>query len=178
MKRRWLMTLLILPLSTEASALVVDITYADGASEGFNDSTFGAARRAAFERALEIWTTQLDGAIALKIDARFDDLGNPGPLGQASTVSYSANLPGLGNLVWYSSALASQLNGTSRPSIDENFHEGSHMYAQFNSDIDQNAVGAGRWYYGLDGSPPGADEDFVTIALHELGHAFGFGPLN
>ena len=51
------------------------------------------------------------------------------------------------------------------------------MSAEFNSDRDTLAVGAGRWYYGLDGNPPGTDKDFVTVALHELGHAFGFGPL-
>lgn len=144
MKYRYIMMMLILSLSAEVSALVVTINYEDGIGEGFNDATFGADRKAAFERALEIWTTQLVGTVDLIIDANFDDLGNPGPLGAAASASYSANLSGLGSLVWYPSALASQLNGISRPSIDENFHEGSHMYARFNSKIDENAVGTGR----------------------------------
>ena len=73
MKRSFLAMLLILPMSTEVSALVVDITYNDnsaqGTEEGFFDLTLGAARRAAFERALEIWTTQLDGTVELEINA-------------------------------------------------------------------------------------------------------------
>ena len=65
--------LLTLPMSTEVSALVVNIDYKDnntpGLEEGFFDLTLGAARRAAFERALEIWTTQLDGTVELEINA-------------------------------------------------------------------------------------------------------------
>lgn len=181
MKHNLLAMLIILLTTARASAVEVTIVYNDnsaqGQEEGFNDPILGAARQTAFERAMEIWTTHLDGDIALEIDARFDPLASPTALGQASTASYSANQTGLGVLVWYSSALASQLHGSSLPSTSDTSFEGFHMSAQFNSDLDNNALGAGRWYYGLDGNPPGSDVDFVTVTLHELGHAFGFGPL-
>ena len=180
MKRSLLAMLLIVPVSTAAPALVVNIDYKDNNTpsleEGFFDLTLGAARRAAFERALEIWTTQLDGTVELEINAQFNSLASINILGAAGTESYSANLSGLGNVVWYPAALASQLHGSSLPAIDGPFL-GFHMSAEFNSDRDTLALGAGRWYYGLDGNPPGTDKDFVTVALHELGHAFGFGPL-
>ena len=55
MKRSLLAMLLIVPVSTAAPALVVNIDYKDNNTpsleEGFFDLTLGAARRAAFERA-------------------------------------------------------------------------------------------------------------------------------
>lgn len=48
------------------------------------------------------------------------------------------------------------------------------IFVVFNGDLDDPIVlGSVGWYYGLDGKP-GAHFDFVTIALHEIGHALGF----
>jgi hypothetical protein len=69
----------------------------------------------------------------------------------------------------YPAALANQLarsdlNGAALAEID----------VVFNADVDGPvSLGSVSWYYGTDAAP-GVDIDFVTIALHEIGHGLGF----
>ena len=66
------------------AGLDISVNYNDGAGEGFNDLSVGAARRAAFEHAVSIWAGHLDGTIPLVIKAEFNDLA-AGVLGQRWT---------------------------------------------------------------------------------------------
>lgn len=163
-----------------ASAFNVDITYGigPGLPPGFNDTNRGAERQAALQKAVDIWETHLQGTVDLKIDARFIHFSaSPGPLAAGQATSANANLGGLplGD-TWYHAALASELTGVSRPA-SAGPGEGFHMIAAFEDDFNAGAVGSRIWYYGLDGNPPGTDIDFVSVALHELAHAFGFSAL-
>ena len=41
-------------------------------------------------------------------------------------------------------------------------------------DIEITMSDSKDWYYGLDGNPGGNQHDFVSVVLHEIGHALGF----
>ncbi len=45
--------------------------------------------------------------------------------------------------------------------------------AAFNSAIDEGCIPGVKWYYGFD-AQAGTDEDFISTALHEIGHGLGF----
>lgn len=153
-----------------AAAVPVEITYTDGANEGFNDSALGAARRNAFEAAVSRWATRLKGSQTIRITASFDPLGGTSSyavLGQAGPNLYrdAPGLPLPGH--WYAQALANQiLDVDTAPSMED-------IVAVFNSSVDGSALGSTKFYYGLDGAA-GNDIDFFTVALHELCHGVGF----
>ncbi|MHC4401545.1 MAG: hypothetical protein ACYTG0_17875, partial [Planctomycetota bacterium] len=144
------------------STISLAANYTDGAEEGFNDPTLGVQRRAAFEYALDFWADLLvpayDGE-TITVDASMDPLGSE-ILGQAGSPYIHRDFGG-GSLpgTWYGSPLANHLAGTDLRSGD------AEIVAQFSSDAD--------WYYGLDGNPGGL-YDFVTVALHEVGHGLNF----
>lgn len=65
------MVIASLVASNCCAALSYTIVYEDDAGVGFKDSTEGATRKAALERAVEIWMSQLDGTIEINIAACF-----------------------------------------------------------------------------------------------------------
>ena len=156
-----------------AWAVPVHIAYMDQPSEGFKDPTLGAARKTAFEYAVNIWASQLVGTVPIVIRAEFnwlegDEFG--AVLGSCGARTFHANFPNAPmEYTYYVSALANQLAGIDlAPSTED-------LDAEFNSLVDGDVVlGDISWYYGLDGNPPGNDIDFVTVVLHEMGHGLGF----
>lgn len=174
MKRSLLLSLftclaLLFPLSS--NAVTITISYTDGAGEGFNDPTLGAARKAAFEYAAGIWANRLSGTVPIVIDAQFNPLGGTGVsalLGFASPGTLARDFPGAPIAgTWYAIALANQLFGS------DGF-VGAEITAVFNSDVDNATVlGTVDWYYGLDENA-GSDISFVRTCLHEFGHGLGF----
>lgn len=151
----------------------VIINYTDDSGEGFYHLSLGESRRNAFEFAVNIWASHLEGTIPLEINAQFNPMG-----GSATEATLGMTGPSLVNRdfdgaplenTWYVPALANQLHGEDiLPSDDD-------IEAEFNSDIDNNVVlGDNHWYYGLDANPPNNDVDFVSVALHELAHGLGF----
>ncbi len=162
-----------------ATALDVEVAYETSPFPilGFNDPALGAERQAAFQKAVDIWETHLQGTITVRIDARFIKFGAPPPLAGGIPTSASANLSGLPlSQTWYYSALASQLRGVSSPASSGPY-AGFHMAIAVEDSFNTGPVGSGIWYYGLDGNPPGSDYDFVSAMLHELGHCLGMMPL-
>ena len=176
--------LFVTPLSSLQAAASIVIVNGDGEGEGFNDSstfsaqgnnsatTLGQARLNALQYAADIIARALNSNVEIKINAKMDALGGDGSsasLGSASTTSVVrdfSNAP-VAN-TWYPIALAEKLAGA-------NINSGNEINITFNSDIDGDTVlGSSRWYYGLDAAP-GADIDFVTVAIHELVHGLGFG---
>jgi hypothetical protein len=154
-----------------AHALTIQVTYSDGANEGFNDPTLGAARRAAFEHAADIWGAALAGPRTVVVDAAMNPLGGDGSgavLGMAGATSVARDFSGAPfPSTWYPVALANQL-------ADQDLVAGAEIEATFNGDVDNGVVlGGTDWYYGTDGNP-GGDIDFVSVVLHELGHGLGF----
>lgn len=101
-----------------------------------------------------------------------DPLGGTGSsatLASAGPVTLHRNFSGAEADTWYSAALANQFAG-----VDVNGPEVPEISVTFNSDLDgPEVLGSVAWYYGLD-REAGVDIDFVSIALHELGHGLGF----
>ena len=149
------------------------MTYTDGANEGFNDPTLGAARRNAFRTAAANWSARLPGTVPVIITAAMDSLGgnlNSATLGSAGPTDFFNRSTGLPNpSLLYPVSLANQLTG-------QDLNQGAaEIDAQFNSDVDNSSVlGTDSFYYGLDGRPPGNDIDFFSVVLHEFGHGLGF----
>jgi len=157
-------------------AVTLDVTYTDnnqvGSEEGFFDPVLGQARRDAFEKALDIWAEHLEGSITVFIKAEFNSLG-PDIAGGALFTRVVANLGGLPEVGFgYVAPLASQLLNQSIVALPGEPHAGFSMYLQFNSDLDLNAPGNGRFDYTI-GAPNPGDNLFLSTALHELGHGFG-----
>jgi len=156
-----------------AAALPMVVQYGDAADEGFNDPVLGSARRAAIELAAEIWAQTLGGEAPVVVRAVTDPLGGSGSsavLASTAATTLHRNFPRAPiRDTWYAAALANQLAGT-----DVNGGETAEIDVTFNGDVDGATVlGSVGFYYGTDGLP-GTDIDFVTIALHELGHGLGF----
>lgn len=153
-----------------AAAVPIRIVYRDAPGTGFDDPQLGAARRTALEYAVNLWSSWLAGDVEVVLwtwmvprggDERSALLASTGPW------SLHRDFPGSGS-IWYGAALANVLAG-----IDLNGPQEPEITAIFNSSVDDEVLGDVDWYYGLD-AQPGRDIDFVTIALHELGHGLNF----
>ncbi len=160
-------------VAPRASAVPITVRYADGAGEGFNDSVLGPARRAALEFAVGYWADALVGDVPIVVAAAMDQLGGAGDnalLGSTRAVTVHTDFPGAPQAnTWYGAALANELSGA-----DLNGSDLAEIQTTFNTDVDNATVlGSVNWYYGTD-AQAGADIDFVTIALHELGHGLNF----
>ena len=117
---------------------------------------FTPQAQAAFQAAVDIWATQITSAVPIKVNARFQPLGQ-GVLGAAGPSNY-IYFPATGLV--YPIALANKLAGndlSADPDIDASF---SSRFTNF--------------YFGTDGNTPAGQYDFVSIVLHELGHGLGF----
>ncbi|HSQ00218.1 MAG TPA: hypothetical protein VL049_23600 [Candidatus Dormibacteraeota bacterium] len=171
-------------LAGRAGAASVLVITRDGAGEGFNDptpvapvggnrgTTLGEQRRIAFDYAAELWAARLLSPVQIRISATFDPLACGAAsttLGVAGPVSVFRDFAGAPRAnTFYPSALADSLAGMDlAPDEDD-------IDATFNSVFGTTCPFPASWYYGLDGNAPGEDSDFVTVALHELGHGFGF----
>jgi len=157
--------------ASPASAILFDFINGDDAGEGFNDPLLGAARQSAFQYALNIWGGLLapsyDGQ-SIRVRATFDPLG--GDLNGATGAQAGSQYIFTDGAQWYPAALANHL-------VQENLLTEVGQFeivAQINSDVDDPFVlGASNWYYGTDGQP-GANIDFISVALHEIAHGLGF----
>ncbi|RYF64487.1 MAG: hypothetical protein EOO39_26585, partial [Cytophagaceae bacterium] len=147
-----------------------------GPPAGFNDSRarkaatanfvvkyigYPDSARAAFQRAVDIWSTLLVSPVTINITARWQPLGT-GVLGSASPADYVGAPDGSQRATtYYPMALAEKI---ARRNI--NHPDSADIVANFSS--------TNNWYLGLDGKPTAGKYDLVTIVLHELGHGLGF----
>lgn len=128
---------------------------------------FSAEAQAAFQFAVDIWSTVITSPATIRVTARWTPL-DPGVLGSAGASSLirdfsGAPVPG----TWYPISLAEKLAGGDLNSVDS-----ADITARFNST-------QSGWYFGTDGNPPSGQFDMVTVVLHELGHGLGFfGSMN
>ncbi len=117
--------------------------------------------RAAFQRAVDIWSTLLISPVPIRIRATWGPLA-AGVLGSARPVNYVGAPDGSQRATaFYPMALAEkisrrEINATTSPDI----------IASFSS--------TNNWYLGLDGASASGRFDLVTVVLHELGHGLGF----
>lgn len=163
--------------SSSVFAIDIEIVYEDGLNEGFNDVAFGALRREAFERAVDIWASKISDSVEIRLSAQFnsesesEELQN-GLLAVGSAVTFKANLAGLASGVFYPSALASQLHGSSLPGDENSDFPGFHLFIIFNSDIDEQSTGFFSYFLEPPINP--GEIDFIEVAIHEIAHGLGF----
>jgi hypothetical protein len=119
---------------------------------------FTPQAQAAFQYAVNIWSSQISSTVPIHIDAEFAPLGS-NVLGSAGPWLVRG-IPGLAANTWYPVGLANKLTG-----VDQ---------LPGNSDIDASFSSTFSWYYGTDGQAPPGTYDFVSVVLHELGHGLGF----
>jgi len=162
----------LLAAAGPAAALDLRVVYVDPPGQGFDDPSLGGPRRAAFEHAVARWASALAGATPIAIEASMRALGGDATsavLAQTGALSLHRNFAGGLPDLWYGAALGNHLAGA-----DLNGAQFAEIGVVFNSDVDGPAVlGEVGWHYGTD-AQPGADIDFVTIALHEIGHGLNF----
>jgi hypothetical protein len=158
--------------------------------KGFNDPTavppvglnFGTTRGqqalVAFQYAATIWGATLKTDVPILIDSAFVSVADDsrltctttnGIVGYARLASYASGgeypVPGAG----YPVALANALAGRDLTS------GGAQIVARFNASIGtQGCLDNQSWYYGLDGRESSAQDDLVSVLLHEFGHGLGF----
>lgn len=118
----------------------------------------------ALEFAAGIWEEHISSSIPIRIDANWVDLpGNV--LGSAgATRFYTLTGGGIPNTA-YTIAQASAMTGqdivSDEPAVNADIIV--NMNCSFNN-----------WYFETDANTPGGLIDFVTVALHEIGHGIGF----
>jgi hypothetical protein len=171
---------LVIAALSGTHAATLSPNYLDAAGEGFNDPTLGADRKAAFEYALGLWSSVLvDSYVGetVVVDVEFNPLGGTptsATLGSAGPVNIgnvsSSNNPTGDNNVFFATGLRNHLQGT-----DVQGAGVSEISARFNSDVDGEVVlGSTTFYYGTDDNAPALTTDFVSTALHEIGHGLGW----
>ncbi len=117
--------------------------------------------QAAFQFAADIWAEEIVSSVPIVISADFANLG-AGVLASAGPTQIFQNFPNAPQAnVFYPSALANSLAGE-RLALDEP------------ADLVVNIGNGIPWYFGTDGNTPAGQFDFVTVALHEIGHGLGF----
>lgn len=158
-------------LPSSASAVPIQLTYVDAANQGFNDPALGPARRAALEYAAGLWQQMLPGTVPIVVEVTMGDLGGDGSsalLGSTRPATVHRDFSGAPRSNTYGAALANELSGTDLNGLLP------EIRCAFNGSIDTPVIlGSVGWYYGTDANA-GGDIDFVSIALHELGHGLGF----
>jgi hypothetical protein len=123
---------------------------------GFPDNA-----KAAFQRAVDIWSEILSSPVPIRVTAFWQDLGQ-NVLGAANTNDYYRNFPGAKEPnTFYPLALAEKLAGKDLNGLNED-----DIFCRFNSKV--------PWYYGTADAVPLGTFDFTSIVLHELGHGLGF----
>ena len=150
----------------QAEARVANVPPVKTAEFIVNYNGFTPEAEAAFQYAVDIWSTILVSDVPIIVDANFQPL-RPGVLGSAGTRNLFANFDdSVTPDKWYVSALADAIAGRD-------------LNAEIDSlegfpDIGTNFSSVFNWYYGTDLNPAADQYDFVSVVLHELGHGLGF----
>ena len=127
---------------------------------------FTPEAKAAFQYAVDIWSTIVVSEVPIRVEANFLPL-RPGVLGSAGPRFIFANFDeSVEPDTWYISALADAIAGED---LAETIDSASNA-----PDIGANFSSVFNWYYGTDLNPAPDQYDFVSVVLHELGHGLGF----
>jgi hypothetical protein len=168
----------MLDMGWEAGNFNAEVSYTDGGGVGFNDPTLGAQRKAALEAAVAAWGSILGSAVTVHVEAAFRSLTcseDGGTLASAGPdfvyKDFAGGIPG----IWYAGTLAESLAGSDLSATNDPGAGVADLSISFNSEIDNECLGAGSmYYYGLDNNLPAGGISFVSVAMHEIGHGLGF----
>ncbi len=130
------------------------ITFGEGAEAN-------PSAKAAFQYALDIWSKEIVSSAPIRVYADFANLGT-GTLASAGPVYTISDFDGAPEPnILYPAALANSIAG--KILFPEESYE---LTVRLGNGID--------FYFGTDGNTPAGKFDFVSVALHEIGHGLGF----
>ena len=115
---------------------------------------FTPEAQAAFQRAVDIWSSLLITTIPIEIEASFDSLDSDALAAAAPSTFFCSPM------ICAPVGLVNQLADEDRKPDDP--------------DIETTFSSSDDWYFELDGQPGEGQHDFVSVALHEIGHGLGF----
>lgn len=119
-----------------------------------------ASAQTAFQFAADIWAALISSPIPITVDVEWVNLPI-GQLGGGGPNNYTWNFAG------------APLTNTVYPAALANAHAGVDLFPNaYDIGIDFSSTAA--WYFGADGQTPSGQKDFVSVALHEIGHGLGF----
>lgn len=131
-----------------------------GSVFGYPCSSWPASAQSAMNYAATLWENYLNPGNAIAINACWSTGLGGSTLGSAGATNYYLLSSGPDN-TWYHVALAENV-------LNSNINGSSvEVQAVFNANRTD-------WYYGTDGNVAFNEIDFVTVAMHELGHGLGF----
>ena len=138
----------VLPKTPQREAVTFNVTYIG----------FTPAARAAFQRAVNLWSAQLTSTVPITITARYTPLG-AGVLGSAGPSFIWRDFAGAPQAgTWYVDALANKRRGAQLDASPD-------IVADFSSNFP-------NWHFGT-GPAPAGRYDFTTVVMHEIGHGLG-----
>ena len=121
---------------------------------------FPEEAKEAFLYALSVWDQKITSTIKIRVLAKWENLSN-NTLGEGKPAVFYRNFRGtpISN-VFYPVALAEKITGREINKSDE-----ADIVCSFNK--------TASWYFGANGQTPASNYDFITAALHEIGHGLG-----
>ena len=135
-------------VSTAAVTARFNVTYVN----------FSPAAKAAFQRAVDMWSRSVASSVPITVRAEYEPLGS-GVLGSAGPSQvyrdFGRGRPG----TWYVDALANKLAGRQLDASPD-------IRASFSSSFR-------NWHFGS-GPAPRDTYDFTSVVAHEIGHGLGF----
>lgn len=124
-----------------------------------NYNGFSDEAKAAFQAAVDVWSSLLSSPVPITIDAYWVEMDD-GVLGSSGSPELFKNFINAPfKDTWYKPTMANRLAGYDLSP------EGYDMIIRYNSNA--------NWYLGTDGQP-GTQTDFMSVVLHEIGHGLGF----
>lgn len=153
-------------LEAEEKSLTISASYVPNGGTitefGLDCISWPANAQTAFDYALSLWAPYLDSDYPITVRACWSNDLTGLTLGAAAATGININL-GVSDC-WYPAPLAESVFN------DATLYASYEIIAVFNSNLSS-------WYFGTDGSPGGGQFDFVTVAMHEVGHGLGFSGL-
>jgi len=121
---------------------------------------FPEEAKEAFLYALSVWDQKITSTIKIRVLAKWENLSN-NTLGEGKPAVFYRNFKGtpISN-VFYPVALAEKITGRE---INKSYE--ADIVCSFNK--------TASWYFGVNGQTPASNYDFITAALHEIGHGLG-----
>jgi hypothetical protein len=137
---------------TKLTTAIFEVEY-----EGFTPEA-----EAAFQAAVDVWSTLIASPVVIKIKATWEPLG-PRVLGSAGAPFVYMGFSGAPDPeAWYPSPLADSLHGSNL-----GLGVAADILASFNSNNED-------WYFGTDGETPNGSWDLMSVVMHEIAHGLGF----
>jgi hypothetical protein len=165
-RRTLVAALTVFSLGASAAPVTFTFDYLDGAGEGFNDATDGAARRAALEWAGQTWGSMLSATYAgenITVGVTMDPLG--ASFGSFSTTSH---------LVWNRSQIPNKTLVYTLSNADNYTHQ-ALSYAAYPDDQMSLKFNSDRSFYlGTDGNTPAGQTEFAYSAMRAISRGLGF----